>query len=79
MLETEVLVIGAGPAGMSAAAAAARHGRTVLLLDDNAAAGGQIWRKGIDASTNEGDAARETALKLLHDSGAGAADRLARF
>ncbi len=40
----EVLVVGAGPAGMKAALTAARHGLAVLLLDDNPAVGGQIWR-----------------------------------
>lgn len=70
MVETEVLIIGAGPAGISAAATAAQHGRTVLLLDDNAAPGGQIWRNGIPGSINKRDTAREIALKLLQDSGA---------
>jgi len=40
----EVLVIGGGPAGMSAAVCAAEHGAQVGLVDDNLALGGQIWR-----------------------------------
>jgi len=40
----DVLVVGAGPAGMTAAMTAARHGLGALLLDDNPAPGGQIWR-----------------------------------
>jgi D-hydroxyproline dehydrogenase subunit alpha len=40
----EVLVIGAGPAGMAAAAAAAEGGCRVRVVDDNVSAGGQIWR-----------------------------------
>jgi NADPH-dependent 2,4-dienoyl-CoA reductase/sulfur reductase-like enzyme len=40
----EVLVVGAGPAGLAAACAAAEAGRRVAVVDDNAAAGGQIWR-----------------------------------
>lgn len=40
----EVLVIGAGPAGLAAAAAAADVGKQVLLLDQNPRLGGQIWR-----------------------------------
>jgi NADPH-dependent 2,4-dienoyl-CoA reductase/sulfur reductase-like enzyme len=40
----DVVVIGAGPAGMACAATAAEQGRRVALLDDNPAAGGQIWR-----------------------------------
>jgi D-hydroxyproline dehydrogenase subunit alpha len=39
----EVLVVGAGPAGLAAATAAAGSG-TVGILDDNPALGGQIWR-----------------------------------
>lgn len=42
----DILVVGAGPAGMAAAVCAAEAGRTVALLDDNPAAGGQIWRSG---------------------------------
>ena len=40
----DVVVIGAGPAGLSATAAAAGAGLSTLLLDENADAGGQIWR-----------------------------------
>lgn len=39
----EVLVVGAGPAGLAAATAAARHAR-VALLDVQPRAGGQVWR-----------------------------------
>ena len=45
----EVLVVGGGPAGLSAALAAASGGASVLLLDDNPALGGQIWRGGAHA------------------------------
>lgn len=40
----ELVVIGAGPAGMAAAASAAKQGCNVLLLDEQAAPGGQIYR-----------------------------------
>ncbi|HEX7774040.1 MAG TPA: FAD/NAD(P)-binding oxidoreductase [Pyrinomonadaceae bacterium] len=40
----DVLVVGAGPAGMAAAYRAARSGARVAVVDDNFAAGGQIWR-----------------------------------
>ncbi len=40
----DVVVIGAGPAGLSAAAAAAEAGRRVLLIDQGIRPGGQIWR-----------------------------------
>jgi D-hydroxyproline dehydrogenase subunit alpha len=44
MTRCDVLVVGAGPAGIAAASVAAESGCRVCLLDDNAAAGGQIWR-----------------------------------
>jgi flavin-dependent dehydrogenase len=44
----DILVIGAGPAGMSAAHVAANAGSTVGIIDDNALPGGQIWRQGPD-------------------------------
>ncbi len=40
----DLLILGAGPAGMSAAIAARRLGMSVLLVDDQPAPGGQIWR-----------------------------------
>jgi thioredoxin reductase len=47
----DVIVIGAGPAGIAAATRAAECGRGVLLLDESADVGGQIWRRraGIEA------------------------------
>lgn len=42
----DVVVVGAGPAGIAAAVSAAREGRRVALVDDNPAEGGQIWRAG---------------------------------
>ncbi len=40
----ELLVIGAGPAGMAAAQTAANHGVDVMLVDEQANPGGQIYR-----------------------------------
>jgi NADPH-dependent 2,4-dienoyl-CoA reductase/sulfur reductase-like enzyme len=40
----DVVVIGAGPAGIAAAARAAEAGRRVVVLDEAPNAGGQIWR-----------------------------------
>lgn len=42
----DVVIIGAGPAGLSAARAAACDGARVALVDDNPRAGGQVWRQG---------------------------------
>lgn len=43
-IDCDVLVVGAGPAGIAAAVSAAAHGCRVVVVDDNAAPGGQIWR-----------------------------------
>ena len=40
----DVAVIGAGPAGLSAATALAENGASVLVLDEQPAPGGQIYR-----------------------------------
>ncbi|WP_426435944.1 NAD(P)/FAD-dependent oxidoreductase [Bradyrhizobium genosp. P] len=40
----DVVVIGAGPAGLAAATTAAEAGLSTLLLDENAGPGGQVWR-----------------------------------
>ena len=45
----DLLIIGAGPAGMAAALAAAPSGARIVLLDDNPLTGGQIWRDGPQA------------------------------
>ncbi|WP_335945544.1 FAD/NAD(P)-binding oxidoreductase [Pseudomonas sp. G166] len=47
---TDLLIIGAGPAGMAAALAAASSGARIVLLDDNPLPGGQIWRDGPQAN-----------------------------
>ena len=62
----DVLVIGAGPAGLAAAARAGRGGRDVVLVDENPSAGGQIWR-------GEADERREPR-HALHLSGTAAVD-----
>lgn len=70
---TEVLVLGAGPAGIAAATAAAEHGRKVIVLDDNRKPGGQIWRESSATQTSSApprDSGKQRALNRLHRSGA---------
>jgi len=66
----DVLAVGAGPAGIAAATAAARSGRSAAVLDDNAAAGGQIWREGVNASSQGKERAKERRLAEFRASGA---------
>jgi NADPH-dependent 2,4-dienoyl-CoA reductase/sulfur reductase-like enzyme len=40
----DLLIVGAGPAGLGAAVEAAQHGMSIMLLDENAAPGGRIWQ-----------------------------------
>ncbi|MEO5799381.1 MAG: FAD/NAD(P)-binding oxidoreductase [Gemmatimonadales bacterium] len=40
----DIVVVGAGPAGLAAAAAAAARGRRVLVIDQGLRPGGQVWR-----------------------------------
>jgi NADPH-dependent 2,4-dienoyl-CoA reductase/sulfur reductase-like enzyme len=44
MREFDVAIVGAGPAGMSAAIRLRANGLSVLVVDEQAAPGGQIWR-----------------------------------
>ena len=73
MTRTEVLVIGAGPAGIAAATAASENGRKVIVLDDNLAAGGQIWRRATvegSTSSHQSNIPQLRAFERLQRSGA---------
>lgn len=79
VLTPDVLVIGAGPAGLSAARIAAAAGLEVLVVDERAKPGGQYFKQpgegfattpgGADAQFGEGaaliDAARAAGARLL--------------
>jgi NADPH-dependent 2,4-dienoyl-CoA reductase/sulfur reductase-like enzyme len=49
----DVVVVGAGPAGLAAARRAAECGASVAMLDDNPSPGGQIWRASAGATARE--------------------------
>jgi NADPH-dependent 2,4-dienoyl-CoA reductase/sulfur reductase-like enzyme len=59
----EILVVGAGPAGLAAACCAAEAGRRVGVVDDNPALGGQIWRSERPQSTSRTAAAWLTRVQ----------------
>ncbi|GAA0577772.1 NAD(P)/FAD-dependent oxidoreductase [Craurococcus roseus] len=66
----DVVVVGAGPAGMAAAAEAATARVSVLVADDNPAAGGQVWR-----AAAAGPLADGRVLGKDYAAGGGAATR----
>ena len=45
MKRYDLIVIGAGPAGLSAATEAAKHGLHPLVLDENEKPGGQLFKQ----------------------------------
>src|SRR5690606_81675 len=65
--DVDVVVLGAGPAGINAAVTAAGYGLHVVLVDQNHAAGGQVFRPMPESFTaqasssgiSEGDAQRQ--------------------
>ena len=72
-MNVDVLVVGAGPAGVSAALEARRQGLSVLLLDENAAPGGQVHRGAKhDAKGPGADQARTGAGLAAALAGSGA-------
>ncbi|MGG5818031.1 FAD-dependent oxidoreductase [Falsiroseomonas sp. HW251] len=69
--KVDLLVLGAGPAGMAAAATARGRGLSVLLLDENAGPGGQVHR-GIErrAPKDDQDSDGAKLALALRNSGA---------
>ena len=85
----DVVVIGAGPAGLAATTATARAGLSTLLLDENAGPGGQVWRA-IDATPVKNEAllgadywsgaeiaraARDSGAEIIHRATVWSLDR----
>src|SRR6185437_9795280 len=70
--EFEIVVVGAGPAGIAAACAAAESGKGVAVVDDTPWLGGQIWR-GEQARPKQPQAQRW--LERFRECGATVLDR----
>ncbi|MGJ4998387.1 FAD-dependent oxidoreductase [Bradyrhizobium sp. HKCCYLS3077] len=62
MTSADLLIVGAGPAGMTAAITARRHGLDVLVVDDQVSPGGQIWRAVETVPAPRGDILGRTYL-----------------
>lgn len=71
-LECNVLVVGAGPAGIAAAARAAEAGAKVILVDDNPLPGGQIWRAAVAETAYSESTMRGATLWLQRLDACGA-------
>ncbi len=71
-LDCDVLVVGAGPAGIAACVSSADSGARVILIDDNPLPGGQIWRAAIEdpASPKSQDSQAASWFRRLRASGA---------
>ena len=70
MIEADVVVVGAGPAGIAAATTAAHKGCSVVVVDDNASAGGQIWRDAVSSANGKSDSKKARAFAEFPQSGA---------
>lgn len=65
----DIVIVGAGPAGIAAACAAAESGATTAVLDDNIAPGGQIWRGRKPPSREAArwiERLKRTSVRLIH-------------
>src|SRR4051812_26199956 len=85
----DVVVIGAGPAGLAAAATTAGAGLSTLMVDENAGPGGQVWRAinstpvrnkavlGEDywAGAEIAQAARDSGAEIIHRATVWSLDR----
>ncbi|MDR5760038.1 FAD-dependent oxidoreductase [Caballeronia sp. LZ035] len=61
-MKVDILIVGAGPAGLQAARVAGEAGAKVALVDDNPLPGGQIWRQG---PNHPAKGAARTAIETL--------------
>ena len=71
----DVVVIGAGPAGLAAATTLAERGASVILFDENPGPGGQVYR-GIEQTA--GQPSLRSALGADYAGGSALADRFRR-
>ncbi len=71
-LHFEIVVVGAGPAGLAAACVAAKCGKRVALIDDTPWLGGQIWR---GQQAKPAIAQAKKSIAEFHRSGATLLDR----
>jgi thioredoxin reductase/bacterioferritin-associated ferredoxin len=68
--DVDLLIVGAGPAGMAAAVTARRHGLEAHVVDEQPAPGGQIWRS---VETAPAVLARDILGAAYHEGRAAAA------
>ena len=71
----DLIVVGAGPAGLSAAVLASEHGLSVLLLDEQGAPGGQIYRNIEHNTANDPETCAILGPEYIHGASLAAACR----
>ena len=71
-LACDILVAGAGPAGIAAAVSAAESGARVIIVDDNLFPGGQIWRAATGEAVHTAPHSRDAEHRIgrLRECGA---------
>ena len=69
MSSDDLVVIGGGPAGISAALAAAERGVEVCLVDNAPVLGGQVWRQGLGGGTTPASLQAAAAHPRIHRLG----------
>jgi thioredoxin reductase/bacterioferritin-associated ferredoxin len=75
--DADVIIVGAGPAGMSVAVPMAQRGRRVIVLDMQTQPGGQIFR-GLEANLAAGDAT-QALMKALGPTYTAGLNLISRF
>ena len=80
MIQTDLVIIGGGPAGMSAAVEGATHNLDVVLIEDCCELGGKVLKKvNPSLQRGEGDKGERVLRRTLHKSFADVADNITLF
>ena len=75
----DVLVVGAGPAGLAAALVAGRSGARVIIVDENAVAGGAVARGNADSGDKLADWTQEAIKELAGNANVSLLTRCTAF
>ena len=80
MIQTDLVIIGGGPAGMSAAVEGVTHNLDVVLIEDCCELGGKVLKKvNPSLQRGEGEKGERVLRRTLHKSFADVADNITLF